>query len=921
MAETWSTANPALSGSPAVLELRQPDTTIPRARLCNLLDRNERLTIVRAPMGFGKSVLISQWITRWAATTNQIARVNADELASDSASFWSRCIRAVHEVTSRAKSGRAEVFGQPLADLPNSDSSQGLACILRRLDRQLTLVIDSFDRIRDPRITYDLMGIALDVDLLRLVIVGRSTGGVERMSGSRLSVGLISERDLVFSANETAGVLRSAVPDISDSDLHVARRATRGWPLPVEELARILSDSYPNGSIESSSEIAISRACRDVEMAVGDVDSRRIGCLSMIEAFPHDLAVSLLQEGTAVSVSSSHVTELLECLERNGLLSLVVDVGPSWSWSALVREVVFERFVSHSPELATRIVRVLAEWCHAHGDDKKALIYCARSGQTEKLLEVFETHPVMLLSPQPDEVRLALTSPRTEVTRRESTVLARSLVLGLPVDDQALAPPERFSKSEVDELADSSTARSSVEKQLCLVNLYRRECMFDRAAAADQNARSVLQAMMVKRTSEIAGLRSFALIESATLRGATGDTRGAIDDLIEAYSQSGICEFPHVAADACALLGMYHSIQGDEKKATTWLLREATELLSSRTANARRITGLIAAAVTAASTLQEEECSGALCEIDSLGEEAYRSEFWALIAYARARYALIWGDRLNAVDELSSSWVPSDLWHRAKATGGAATSLLSVAKAELLMALGRGNDARATMRGLAASDPNAAVARARLALLSGEDSAALAIAGSVSGHRMSEIEPTGFLVRASPRHRLESMVIRSIACQRLGMSETAEDLLVRAVNRAEQLGSFYEFAVAPREDLISLADRVPSASRMIATLGSTPAIYPRSINVITLTEREKAILEGLESGLDIRRIASSGYVSINTVKTQLRMLYRKLDVCSREQAVLVATDLHLLPPKIEPAIESLTAGETDETGRSRVSGA
>lgn len=129
------------------------------------------------------------------------------------------------------------------------------------------------------------------------------------------------------------------------------------------------------------------------------------------------------------------------------------------------------------------------------------------------------------------------------------------------------------------------------------------------------------------------------------------------------------------------------------------------------------------------------------------------------------------------------------------------------------------------------------------------------------------------------------------------MPDAACDLLRRAVNQAEQLGLMIPFVGVPRAELEVVADHVPSASDLLGSvqLAGVGDVYPSSIGLITLTQREKNILQGLIAGLDVRRIASSGYVSINTVKTQLRVLYRKLNVTSREQALLVATELHLLP--------------------------
>jgi LuxR family maltose regulon positive regulatory protein len=68
---------------------------------------------------------------------------------------------------------------------------------------------------------------------------------------------------------------------------------------------------------------------------------------------------------------------------------------------------------------------------------------------------------------------------------------------------------------------------------------------------------------------------------------------------------------------------------------------------------------------------------------------------------------------------------------------------------------------------------------------------------------------------------------------------------------------------------------------------------PRSGLVEELTERELAVLRYLPSRLSQREIASELYVSLNTVKTHCKAIYRKLGVDGRKAAVHAARQLGL----------------------------
>ena len=55
-----------------------------------------------------------------------------------------------------------------------------------------------------------------------------------------------------------------------------------------------------------------------------------------------------------------------------------------------------------------------------------------------------------------------------------------------------------------------------------------------------------------------------------------------------------------------------------------------------------------------------------------------------------------------------------------------------------------------------------------------------------------------------------------------------------------------------------------------------------------LTDRERDVLRFLPSRLTVREIADELYVSVNTLKFHLRVIYRKLGVNSRAEAAEVA---------------------------------
>ncbi|MCA1672708.1 MAG: LuxR C-terminal-related transcriptional regulator [Actinobacteria bacterium] len=61
-----------------------------------------------------------------------------------------------------------------------------------------------------------------------------------------------------------------------------------------------------------------------------------------------------------------------------------------------------------------------------------------------------------------------------------------------------------------------------------------------------------------------------------------------------------------------------------------------------------------------------------------------------------------------------------------------------------------------------------------------------------------------------------------------------------------------------------------------------------------LTDREQSILRALTGAATQREIGASLYLSINTVKGYIKILYRKLGVATRQDAVREARSLGLI---------------------------
>ncbi len=223
----------------------------------------------------------------------------------------------------------------------------------------------------------------------------------------------------------------------------------------------------------------------------------------------------------------------------------------------------------------------------------------------------------------------------------------------------------------------------------------------------------------------------------------------------------------------------------------------------------------------------------------------------------------------------------------------AAAAAVGLLDAEISLAAGEPDRARAALDAAQASGaagwPRAAIGYARLLMAADDDKGALEL-----------LEPamTG---PASLADRLAALIAAVIAHRRLNQAPEAAERLEEALALAEpddQSGQFIAAGSPVRSALtIMITPASPSAGFASRILDRFDGRLPRGLNQpsgAALTESELAVLRFLPSHMTNQEIAESLFLSINTIKTHLSSVYRKLGVTSRRQAIAQGRRLDLL---------------------------
>ncbi|TDP98551.1 MULTISPECIES: helix-turn-helix transcriptional regulator [unclassified Leifsonia] len=212
----------------------------------------------------------------------------------------------------------------------------------------------------------------------------------------------------------------------------------------------------------------------------------------------------------------------------------------------------------------------------------------------------------------------------------------------------------------------------------------------------------------------------------------------------------------------------------------------------------------------------------------------------------------------------------------------AVRAALATARAVLELGLGHPESAEAVLE-RDAGEIEKRIGSARVQLFLGRHGAAL-----------QHLRPLANAV-LSTRRRAEAVALEAAALLRFSDEDRVTSVVDHLGAIIERSGLLLPLALLPAADLARVTHALSALGygetlaldRIIALVrGKGPDI--------PLTPRETAVLATLLQHPSHSAIAAQLNVSVNTVKSQLRSVYRKLGVSTRDEAIAIALDRHLL---------------------------
>jgi LuxR family transcriptional regulator, maltose regulon positive regulatory protein len=895
-----------------------------RHRLTNLIQRAtaSRVTVVCGPTGAGKTVACATWAADPDGhAAPHVAWVSLDPSDRQPATMWADVTMALANTP-----GAREVLKE-LPDPGDVTFPLRLAESAERLGTPTTLVMDDVQELAgsDSIASLDLL-VRHGPANLRLLIAGRHLAG---LGVARLRVGgelaEISSADLACTAEEARAYLAMNGIDLPSDQLEELLGRTEGWITGLRLAAlRARSDGEPAAPWRiSGDEPRVADYLRDEVLATQTSDRRGFLLRTCVaDRICGDLADALTEEsgGTAILDQLCRENVLIRrSAQDRGVAQEAAPGGVEYQYHPLLLDLLRAQLRRELPAELPLLAQRAARWQAAHGDYAEALKNAAWAGDWDFAGDVLAKSGPQLLLPGPAAVlEPILASFPAGRYASDAPVAGALAAAGLRTGDIAAT------QLHLDN-ANAAIGRCPPEQQ-ALVSTWLQALQLMHATSrakpdvevAEESAAAAARAATAicgDTEHQALGLLWSAIGVAALSRTRIADARDALFQACRHLHGHGPDEF---MAQANGWRAVAEAMYGDLLAADGLV----SELIKQPERAADPVSARLADLASAYLCLAKDETASARRLLDQCDSDGATSG-WAstvatsLVTVARARLALCDGDQSAArrlVTRLRYQGLNTAAWMRRTADGahptgrtpttsgaeGGASAPIDSALAMLDadIALGEGNVAGAR---LAISRADHDTERGRADLLLGSARVLLAEGDSKAALAKAETCLTGTAAQVTLRDQISALVTAAVARRRLGQPEQAADQLGYALALAEPHGLYRPFldgGQAARSALTVLIrpanQGAATAARILQRFDTRPGRLADSPATVPLTCSELAVLRFLPSHMTNQEIAESLFLSINTVKTHLRSVYRKLGVTTRRQAISAAGRLGLL---------------------------
>mgnify|MGYP001556971519 FL=1 len=384
-------------------KLHRPQLTADLVNRDRLIEKMNRvcevpLTLLSAPAGYGKSVLVAQWCKQHDVPTGWLS-LDADD--SDLRTFLEYFLAALDDVAPGACKATQELL-EAASPLPVPVLANYLLNDLDAMDTPCTLVLDDYHRIEALCPVQELMRrmLAHPPRKFRFIILTRHDPPLDLPSlRARHSVNDVRLQDLRFTANEIAEFLNAKQDfSISDAAFNTLDFEVEGWAAGLRLVTMALPhvddpDTFIKGLQGNLPQIQ-DYLLREVLDSQSAGERNLLLASSVLDRF----CVELLDTICAYPDINKHpglvASDFLEMLQRNNLFTISLDAGGKWfRYHHLFQELLrHELQHDRGPDYVSALHLRASEWFEGERLIDEAIQHALADDDVERAAELIVRH-------------------------------------------------------------------------------------------------------------------------------------------------------------------------------------------------------------------------------------------------------------------------------------------------------------------------------------------------------------------------------------------------------------------------------------------------------------------------------------------------------------------------------------------------
>jgi LuxR family transcriptional regulator, maltose regulon positive regulatory protein len=881
--------DPVLTAKVTVPDL--PGWAVARPRIDKLIADGTRgpLTLVAGPPGAGKTMAIAAWAAAASRNPGALAWLTVDDHDNRPRVFWSYVVAALRRAgvavpRVRFGPGRVAVDHAFLANL---------ASALAAHDPPAVLVLDDLHLLAEPTVLDGLAYVLRNASPGLHLVVASRIDPMLPLHRYRLAGQLAEIRadDLAFSTEESALLLAHHGIALSADTLDRITGRIEGWAAGMRLAAMSLQGrDDPDQFAE--------------ELETGETAITSYLVEEVLDAQPTAVREMLLRTSILDSVNAELVGVLIDSRPDEGILpdlaranAFVRPLGQGWyRYHSLLATVLRLKLRIERRGLVPDLYRRAARWYQRNGRLDEAVGYAAESGDwpfaAGVVVDEFATAQLTEPCSHRPLAEAFQRMPRHTAWAQPQPLLVLAAAGLSRVSSDAVTTSLIAAESMLDRLPDNDEIPARLAAVQIRLALARRTGNFGLAAAAAERAEALIDQLSQEVHDRYPGIRAQMLAGC----GAADLWAGRLDEAAVRF-EAGVAAAPsagHERADGLGYLALTEALAGRLSSAVVRADQAADAMSSGGDDLIEHVIPSVDVALAwvylqrgdmqrAHARLKQAEASLRICP-DRLVS--------ALACTVAAQRRLAGGHVSHAMEMIRQArqdWSPP-AWLELK---------LIILESRVCMAAG---DVPAALAAAQRADPHsvpeAAAALVHAWLAAGDQQAARRVLDNVTGNlggTTQRLGLAGWVAEARlsyetgdgarGRHCLERGLELAKAEQTRLPFVMERTWLWQVLRRDPELAHHYHELVAPP---VMSSGEVPFKRTAPPSDQAAPVVVER------LSEREREVLTRASRMLSTAEIATEMYLSVNTVKTHLRSIYRKLSATHRSEAVRRARQLQLI---------------------------